>query len=454
VKVNDEVAAPGRVSRENLMSDATAEVMRFVDLGDVRKHVAGLTSQESVIIEKINQKVAGRGSLEEVIEFVFQSTLEVSPCDRISLALLQERGGRIASHYTKAMYEPLLLKPGYAEDLHGSTLRTVLERRMPRIIDDLERYLAIKPDSNSTRLLVNEGVRSSMTCPLIVEDHVVGMLFRSSRRPNAYDDRQVLLHQAVAERLGQAVEKTLQIERLAAANRDYFSMLAFVTHELKSPLASLMLETGMLREGMFGPLAPQQQDHVDKMLTKGKYMVALIRQYLDLARIEGGRLELDLREVELSADVIEPSIALIQAQIDRKGMKLVRQRPEPPLAATLDPELMRIVVVNLLGNAAKYGQRGGEIRLRAATEPDRLVIAVWNAGPGFAASEQGRLFRKFSRLEAPELRKEKGAGIGLYTSWRIVHAHGGRIRAASQQGSWAEFTAEIPQPPALPAEFE
>ncbi|HVP11069.1 MAG TPA: HAMP domain-containing sensor histidine kinase, partial [Phycisphaerae bacterium] len=431
-----------------------AEVMRFVDIEDVRRHVTGLSSEELAILEMINQKVAARTSLEDVIDFVFESTLRISPCDRIALALLEDHGGRIVSHYAKATYEPLHLKKGYAEDLHGGTLRTVLERRMPRIISDLPRYLAAKPESNSTRLLVREGVRSSMTCPLLVEDRVVGVLFRSSRRPNAYDDRQVLLHQVVAERLSQAVEKTLRIERLAAANRDYFSMLAFVTHELKSPLASMMLETGMLREGMFGALQPQQQQHADKIMAKGKYMISLIQQYLNLARTEGGKLELNVREVDLSADVIEPSIAMVQAQIDGKGMKLVRQVPDPPLAAKLDPELIKIVLVNLLGNAAKYGVAGGEIRLRVALGADRLTIAVWNAGPGFAASESGRLFRKFSRLESPELRKEKGAGIGLYTSWRIVHAHGGRIFATSEQGSWAEFTFEIPQPPGPPAEFD
>ena len=335
-------------------------------------------------METINQKVAARASLENVIDFVFESTRSISPCDRIGLALLEEHGARITSHYAKATYEPLMLKMGYAEDLHGSTLRMVLERRTLRIINDLERYLAAKPDSNSTRLLVREGVRSSMTCPLFVEGRVVGVLFRSSRRSHAYDDRQVFLHQAVAERLSQAVEKTIQIERLAAANRDYFSMLAFVTHELKSPLASLMLETGMLREGMFGELEPSQREHVDKMLVKGKYMVTLIRQYLDLARVEGGRLEPAERKVELFADVIEPSIALVQTQIDEKGMKLVLETPDPPVDAQLDPDLLKIVMVNLLGNGVKYGLPGGEIRLRVISEPARLVIAVRNAGAGFS----------------------------------------------------------------------
>lgn len=436
------------------MSNAEGELLRYVDPVQARERVSSFSPEESAVLETVNQKVAARESLEEVIDFLFDSTRNLSPCDRIGLALLQDGGGRIVSHYTKAAYGPLLLPKGYAEDLHGSSLRTVLERKAPRIISDLERYLALRPESNSTRLLVREGVRSNMTCPLLVEGRVVGVLFRSSRQPDAFDDRQVMLHQAVAERLSQAVEKTLRIEQLAAANRDYFGTLAFVTHELKSPISSIMMDAGLLRDGFLGVLQPKQQERVEQMLSKGRYLLGLIQDYLDLARIEGGDLKADVRDVDVIFDVIEPAVDLVLPQIEGRGMRLVRQLPDPPAAAQLDPDLLKIVLVNLLSNAAKYGSEGGEIRLHLAAEPDRLMIAVWNQGPGFAESEQWRLFRKFSRLQSPELLKQKGTGIGLYSSWRIVHAHGGKIRPASLPGQWAEFVVEIPQPPAPPAAFD
>jgi len=75
-----------------------------------------------------------------------------------------------------------------------------------------------------------------------------------------------------------------------------------------------------------------------------------------------------------------------------------------------------------------------------------VALAVWNEGPGFPEAEKSRLFRKFSRLQTPELLKQKGTGVGLYTSWRIVRLHGGRIRADSEEGHWAEFRVELPQP--------
>jgi signal transduction histidine kinase len=111
-----------------------------------------------------------------------------------------------------------------------------------------------------------------------------------------------------------------------------------------------------------------------------------------------------------------------------------------------DPGLLNIVMANLLGNAVKYGNEEGQIRLRVTQPEGKLAVSVWNAGPGFPRSERSKLFKKFSRLQTRELMARKGTGVGLYTCWRIIQAHGGRIWADSEPGAWAEFCFEIPQP--------
>ncbi|MBU0639362.1 MAG: ATP-binding protein [Planctomycetes bacterium] len=92
----------------------------------------------------------------------------------------------------------------------------------------------------------------------------------------------------------------------------------------------------------------------------------------------------------------------------------------------------------------------GEINLTVTRADDGLSVVVRNTGPGFPAEQRWRLFRKFSRVQSPELPQQKGTGIGLYTSWRIVRAYGGKIWATSEPGSWAEFSFTIPQPPVQP----
>ena len=122
------------------------------------------------------------------------------------------------------------------------------------------------------------------------------------------------------------------------------------------------------------------------------------------------------------------------AQLQERGMALERSCPADLQPVQCDPELLRIVLVNLLGNAVKYGRPGGLVRITVERQPDQVQAAVWNQGPGFGPEERPRLFRKFSRLQAPELLARKGTGLGLYTSWRIVHLHGGRMDARSEPG--------------------
>jgi hypothetical protein len=405
-----------------------------------------LSDEQRIALDRVNERVAAADSLDDLVRFVFEATRPLFPCDRLSVAFVEEDGRRIRSRVVAADYEPLLDR-GYAEDLAGSSLRAVIERGEPRLIDDLEAYAREHPASRSTRLILREGVRSSLTCPLAVDGRPAGVLFRSSRRPGAYAEREVGIHLALAERLGQAVEKAWRIEQLEAANRAYTEMLGFVSHELKSPVASMMTDAQLLREGYLGPLAAAQRDKIDGMIRKGHYLLGLVRDYLELARLEGGNVEPQFVEVaDVAAAVVEPSIDIVQPQIDGMKMALRRELPAGPVAATCDPSLLRIVAVNLLSNAAKYGRAGGAIRVGLAAEPGAVRFSVWNEGPGFPDADRPKLFRKFSRLDAPELNRRKGTGVGLYTSWRLVQLHGGRIDADSRPGEWAEFIVTLPQP--------
>ncbi|HOW71263.1 MAG TPA: HAMP domain-containing sensor histidine kinase [Phycisphaerae bacterium] len=422
-------------------------LVRFLDPADAGAQPGVLSPAETQILELINRKVAAAESLDELLAFLFDRLREISPCDRVSLAFVEENGRRLVSHRTRATYEPLLLGNGYAADLAGSSLETILHRGTPRIISDLERYLEQRPKSASTRLLVREGVRSNLTCPLAVEGRIVGLLFRSSRHANAYQDRHARFQTAIAERLGQAVEKAWRIEQLTAANKAYFEMLGFVTHELKSPVASMLMDAGLLMNGYLGPLEAKQREKLASLTRKGEYLLGLVQEYLDLARLEGGELKARLRpDIDFQTSVVEPSLELVRSQLENKRMELTRSIPPDLPRVTIDPDLVKIVMVNLLSNAAKYGFEGGQILLSALVSEGQLRVSVRNDGPGFSASHRSGLFRKFSRLDVPALRKERGTGVGLYTAWRIIQAHGGRIEAKSEEGRWAEFSYSIPQP--------
>ncbi len=402
---------------------------------------------ERQLLDAVNRRVAAQESTEAVVDFLFEQMQGVMPCDRVSIALLEDDGRRLVSRHTRAAYQPLRLRNGYAEDLAGSSLEQVFARNDLRIIHDLETYLVEHPHSRSTRALVKEGVRSSLTCALAVEGRRVGVLFRSSRRPRAYDIHQAHLLAAIAERLSQAVEKTWRIEQLAAATAAYTEMLGFVSHELKSPVASMMTTTQTLVDGYLGALSPEQHDALQRVLVRGRYVLDLVRDYLDLARLEGGQMRFAPRDnVSFTDEVLAPAIEVVRPGLDDKHMELTVDVPSKTPGLRADPDLLRIVLVNLLSNAVKYGNEGGTVRVRAVHAPNELVVYVRNSGPGFPPEQRNRLFRKFSRLSSAASKQARGTGVGLYTVWRIIRAHGGRVSAESAPGQWAEFRFAIPQP--------
>jgi len=420
---------------------------------ELAQHVI-FSPHEQIVLNTINQQVAVEDSLADILDFLFTSTQEVCPCERLALAFVEDETERIISDEVRASYDHVILKEGYTEDLAASSLRHVIANDEVRLIRDLEQYYRDNPDSRSTALILKEGVRSSMTCPLRVGDRNVGVLFRSSTQPNAYDPQAVGMHLAVTERVSRAVERAYNTAKANKAYNSYMEMLSFVTHELKSPVSSIIMDADMLLQGYMGELEDKQKQRVERMVSRGRYLLSLVGEYLNLSRMETGELKINPQpDVDAVARLAETAIDLIMPQLTQRQMTLEKDFSfGDGQSVECDPDLMQIVLVNFLSNAVKYGRREGAIRFTMKLEGGKWQMSVWNEGPGFSAEERFKLFHKFSRLDDPELKRQKGTGVGLYTVWRVVQLHGGRVTANSKHGEWAEFSVEIPQPlPEAPA---
>lgn len=188
---------------------------QLTELGqEIDRDVAEIRAVRTVL-EKINTGLR----LDGIAGFIFDSFRNMIPYERLGLALLEDRGTRVRAHWARSDAGPLILGAGYSAPLEGSTLQRILRTGRPRVLNDLPAYLEHKPTSDSTLRIVQEGFRSSLTCPLIAEGTAIGFLFFSSTSRNTYATAHAEQFVDVANTLSVIVQKGRLYEQLAAANR-------------------------------------------------------------------------------------------------------------------------------------------------------------------------------------------------------------------------------------------
>jgi len=417
----------------------------YYDDASPSDYIEKFTPEENTTLDHINRKVADTDSLVEIADFLLSACKGITATDRLCFTFLEEEGLRAFSKVVKTSYQPILLKEGYSRDIREGSLLQVIKRGFPRVISDLPVYAELHPESRTSVLLAEEGVRSSMTCPLMLNDKIVGLLFRNAKKPAAYGIHEVMLHLATAERLSQTVEKVYRIDQMEAANRNYTEMLSFVSHELKSPLGSIVMDSNIILDGYLGEVNDTQKKKLKTMADKAEYLLRMIDDYLTLSRIENTELEADMRRgADFVQDILTPALNIITSSAEAKHIRVETDTGKGLSSVSCDPDLMRIVMVNLLSNAVKYGVENGLVKVHASIQGENLEVRVYNTGPGFPESAKNKLFRKFSRIQTPELMARKGTGVGLYTVWRIIRLHGGIITADAEEGAWAQFSFSIP----------
>lgn len=222
-------------------------------------------------------------------------------------------------------------------------------------------------------------------------------------------------------------------------------LLAIVSHELKSPISVMHTTADTLYKGYFGNLDPQQQKTVEAILRNCQYLEDIIRNYLDLSKMELDNLESFKEEIRLVEDVIQPVLDIPENTSNLKNITVDASFDVRP-AVHGDPNLLKIVVTNLVNNAIKYGKADTVVRLRLAEKNDAYLFSVFNEGVGMSPEDiRDKLFKKWSRLKQKGTEGIKGSGLGLYMCKKIVEKHLGTIWAESEQGKSVTFFISLPK---------
>jgi PAS domain S-box-containing protein len=236
-------------------------------------------------------------------------------------------------------------------------------------------------------------------------------------------------------------ERSRQVE---ATSRLKSEFIANMSHELRTPLNGIIGFAEFLVDGKPGTLNPKQKEYLADILNSGKHLLELINNILDLAKVEAGKMELNLETFAVETAVGEVS-AVVRGIANKKGIKLTSTVAPELGRLTLDPLKFKQVCYNLLSNAVKFTKPGGNVEIRAfPREDDCLELRVMDTGIGIKPEDLQRLFREFEQIGSGASLRYEGTGLGLALTRKIVELQGGTIGVESEVGQGSRFTVVLP----------
>ena len=245
----------------------------------------------------------------------------------------------------------------------------------------------------------------------------------------------------LATTLAELDEKTRQLETISRHKSEF---LANMSHELRTPLNAIIGFSEVLHEQMFGELNEQQLGYVDDVLQAGRHQLSLINDILDLAKVEAGRLELELTDVSLPA-TLRSGLTMQEPRADRGQVTLGLAVDPDEIVVQADDRRLRQVVFNLLSNAVKFTPPGGRVDVSAQLTNGVVAVAVTDTGPGIAVGDQELIFEEFQQAGvAGTAPRREGTGLGLPLARKLVELHGGRLWVESAPGKGSTFRFTLP----------
>ena len=319
------------------------------------------------------------------------------------------------------------------ETIHIHDITTVLETEFPEVTEFQARW----------------GHRTVLATPLLREGVASGAILIRRKEIRPFTDKQIALLKTFAAqaviaidnvRLFQELQKTNT--QLDIANRHKSDFLARVSHDLRTPLNSIIGFTRIVLRRMEGKLPDLQKDNLQKVLISGEHLLGLINTLLDLAKIESGRMEVIAESFRVE-DAIHMAATTVEPLLKDGHVRLVRDiAPGLPPIKT-DRDKLKQILLNLLSNAAKFTEQG-EIRISAAQENGALKLAVADTGIGMNPEALEHIFEEFQQAEKTTASKYGGTGLGLAIVKKLVSLMGGDIAVESEVGKGSIFTITIP----------
>ena len=279
--------------------------------------------------------------------------------------------------------------------------------------------------------------RSEMAIPMIAGDKVLGVFNVHSVNLNHFTEEDANIYTTLASQVAVSLqnarlyaEQAATVAQLRELDRLKSSFLANMSHELRTPLNSILGFSDVMLEELDGPLTENMRNDLGLIQKNGQHLLHLINDVLDMAKIESGKLNLNIEKFNLQ-EVIEEVTSITAPFASEKNLSLfLEQDSDNEVQISADKIRIRQVMINLVNNAIKFTERG-KISIRAACEDNHVLISVKDTGIGIPHDHLDSVFQEFTQVDTSTTRKAGGTGLGLPISRRLIEMHGGKLWAES-----------------------
>jgi PAS domain S-box-containing protein len=233
------------------------------------------------------------------------------------------------------------------------------------------------------------------------------------------------------------------VTRVDAMDQLRADFLSMVSHELKSPLSSLLMQISVVLDGLAGELTSKQTDMLGKAKEKTKGMITLVNDILDYRRLKEGKSIQKVETLNL-AEVLEHTVELMRLSAEEKGIAITSEIAEELPSFSGDRGGVEAIFVNLISNAIKYTPKGGNVNVSLNKEAKGIRLMVTDTGMGIPPEDIDQIFEKFYRIKTEQTRSISGSGLGLSIVKGIVEAHSGAVHVESEVGNGTTFIVSLP----------
>lgn len=376
----------------------------------------------------ISRDLASMLDLDVLLDHIVQAAADITAAEAASILLYDNTARQLYFQVATNIDEPTMR--GLVVPLEGSIAGWIVTNQKPLRIDDVSEDSRHFDDIEQTTGIPTKSI---LGIPLVTKNKVVGVLEVINKKQGEFTSGDENLLTVLGAQAAVAIENARLFHQS--------DLISEFVHELRTPLASLSTATYLLLRPEMS--REQQEQIVNNIHNETLRLNSLASSFLDLARLESGRVQFRKSTFDVM-DLLHECSDVMESKADEDRIQIRVIEPEGPTLLEADRDKIKQVVLNLLSNAIKYNRPNGSIILKTEPRENKMIISVQDTGVGIPQDAVGHIFEKFYRVRENES-KVPGTGLGLSICRQIVQGHGGTIEIKSKLGIGTNILIGLPR---------